>query len=213
VLGPISPNAGITTTMSLNGVVHEPKSTSMLLVRDGEDPYLPGAHLRVKQKMDGAMTGMTSFIRIDISDGVLCLRDITYTAEPPMPMSSIGARALRELRHGDLIGTLENLLSGFEDVDEMLPFLTAIRSNKKRPGRGGTPDIVYADIARKRVEAEERWPGKAIRNMVSEWPDLFTSKSSADAKVHKARARGMLTKERTPRLTPKAEALLKGGMK
>jgi hypothetical protein len=114
-----------------------------------------------------------------------------------------------------LTALIEEALTWLVDdgADEVLPFLTAATSSKKRPGRGGTADIVYADIARKRVEAEKRWPGKAIRNMVIEWPELFTSKSSADAKVHRARTRGMLTKERTPRLTPKAEALLTGGTK
>jgi hypothetical protein len=185
------------------------------LLRTTEPPPPIGDHLEIRQRMDGAMACFSAVIRIDISDGELRLRDITYIADDPMPMSSVGARALRSLRHGDLMVLIEEALTMLDDhdVDEVLPFLTALLSSKKRPGRGGTPDIVYADIARKRVEAEERWPGKAIRNMVSEWPDLFTSKSSVDAKVHRARTRGMLTKERTPRLTPKAEALLTGGTK
>jgi hypothetical protein len=185
------------------------------LLRDKVQPPPLGDHLEIRQRMDGAMTGLSAVIRIDISDGALRLRDIHYVADETMPMASVGARALRELHHGDLMALIEDALTRLRDVgaDEVLPYLTALTSSKKRPGRGGTADVVYADIARKRVDAEKRWKGNAIRNMVREWPDLFTSKSSVDAKVHRARTRGMLTKERTPRLTPKAEALLKGGTK
>jgi hypothetical protein len=59
--------------------------------------------------------------------------------------------------------------------------------------------------------AEEAEAGAAIKWMVNKWPEDFVSVSAADAKVNKARARGMLEgRGKTLRLTDKAQELLEG---
>ena len=85
------------------------------------------------------------------------------------------------------------------------------RSRKRRPGRGGTPALIHAEVARKRIDAQKKWLDNAIRMMVKTWPEDFASTSSADAKISRAKAAGMLEgRGKTIKLTDKAIALLEG---
>jgi hypothetical protein len=63
------------------------------LLRTAKPPSPMGDHLEIRQRMDGAMAGLSAVIRIEISDGELWLRELTYIADDRMPMSSAGAHA------------------------------------------------------------------------------------------------------------------------
>jgi hypothetical protein len=174
-------------------------------------------YLQIVTRMDGALEGLTARTRVDLVDGELLVHSINMTADRPMPLSRTGSAAMRDLRFREILWIVEQCLSNLHDTDELLasqtlPYLTAVRSHKRRPGRRGTPDIIWADIARKRMEAEEKsHPGKAIRYMVKMWPDDFVSIKAADAKVHRARRKGMLEgRGKTLQLTDKAKQLLEG---
>ena len=142
--------------------------------------------VEVEQEMDGELEGFTLVIPIDLRDGRVLIRaDSIRFRHDSMPLDRMGSRVLRDLRLGkDPIGTLLVCLERMGD--RALPWVNAITAERKRPGRAGTPPIQLAEIAAKRVEADELWHGNAIRNMVSKWPDLFISVSAAHAKVNRA---------------------------
>jgi hypothetical protein len=186
---------------------------------DGWPQYVNGARsewLEVTQKMDGNLTGLDATIRLDLVDGALMLSSVAFAPTAPMGLDSIGTRALRELRLGELHDIIERCLVHLAELGEetgktVLPYLKAVRARKRRPGRGRTPDLIHADVAAKRVEARHRWPDNAIRMMVKMWPDDFPTVQSADAKVGRAKTAGMLEgRGRTIRLTPKAIEQLEG---
>jgi hypothetical protein len=183
---------------------------------DPRDPRKFEEYLEVRQKMEGHLAGLESVIRVDLVDGELRFSSSTYTATTPMPLATAGGRALRELRHGEIGNIIEKKLLRLAEEGELagavvLPFLNAARAHTRRPGRKGTPDLIHADVAKKRMLAEEASPGAAIKWMVKRWPEDFVSVSAADAKVNKARARGMLEgRGKTLRLTDMAQDLLEG---
>ena len=183
----------------------------------GYRPVGPGEEfLVIEQTMDGRLEGLAATIRVDLSsDGELMLTSIQYTPTEPMPLASIGTRALRELRHGDMLEILEKVLVRVTERDEpgaaYLPYLTAVRRHKLRPGRGGTPDIVHAEVAQRRIQAEEKAPRRAIKYMVETWPGDFTTESAAHSKINRAKRKGMLEGSgKALELTDKAIALLEG---
>jgi len=172
--------------------------------------------LEINQRMDGKLTGLDAQVRLDLVDGDLYVRSINFTPAEPMPFVEMGTAALRELRFGEILSIVETVLAQFNELDyvgtDVLPYLTAVRKHKRRPGRSGTPDLIWADIAHKRIEAELNAPqGKAMRYMVQTWPDDFVSLTGAESKISRARRRGMLEgRGRTLRLTAAATALLEG---
>jgi hypothetical protein len=183
---------------------------------DPRDPRKFEVFLEVRQEMEGDLEGLESVIRVDLVDGELRYSSSTYTAATSLPLASAGGRALRKLRHGDIGDIIEKSLVRLADEGEeagatVLPFLNAARAHTRRPGRKGTPDLIHADVAKKRMLAEEAEAGAAIKWMVNKWPEDFVSVSAADAKVNKARARGMLEgRGKTLRLTERARELLEG---
>ena len=183
--------------------------------------FIPGEQeklLEISQEMDGTLEGLTATFRLDLVDGELLIRSWRYEPSEPMSLTDASSRkVMRELRHGDLVSIVERCLVNMNALDgvigaEVLPYLKAARAHKQaRPGRSGTPDLYRAEVAQKRVGAERRWPRNAIKMMVEEWPDDFVSESAANAKVNRARRKGMLEgRGKTLRLTDKAKALLEG---
>ena len=167
-----------------------------------------------EQDMDGKLEGFTLVAVFDLRDGRIEIRpDSIGYRHDSMPLDRMGAQVLKDLRRGDdPIGTLLVCLERMGEI--ALPWVNAITAERKRPGRAGTPPIQLAEIAAKRVEADERCPRDAIRNMVLEWPDLFVSESAANAKVHKAKnAKGGAMLERGEdgkwQLTDRAVELLR----
>lgn len=178
--------------------------------------------LEINQRMDGKLTGLDAQVRLDLVDGDLYVRSINFTPAEPMPFVEMGTAALRELRFGEILSIVETVLAQFNELDylgtDVLPYLTAVRKHKRRPGRRGTPDLIWADIARKRIEAEREAPRAAIRYMIKTWPADFggigpqsSYVKATDAKVNRARRRGMIEgRGKTLRLTEKATQLLEG---
>ena len=156
-------------------------------------------------------------------DGELLVQSINMAADKRMPLSTTGSTAMREMRFGEILWIVEQCLSQLHDTDEMLasqvlPYLTAVRSHKRRPGRRGAPDIIWAEVARRRIEAEEKAPRAPILYMIKTWPNDFGGAGrqasyikAVDAKVSRARRKGMLEgRGKALQLTDKAMALLEG---
>ena len=198
------------------------QATEQVRIEDtdaGWPQYVNGARsqwLEVAQQMDGKLAGLEATIRLDLVDEALMLASVTFLPTAPMALDDIGTRALRELRLGELHDIIERSLVHLADVGEttgnaVMPYLKAVRARKRRPGRSRTPDLIHADVAAKRVEAASRWPDNAIRMMVKTWPGDFPTVQSADAKIGRAKAAGMLKgRGRSIRLTPRAIELLEG---
>ena len=167
--------------------------------------------------MDGAMAGYTCHIPYRLDGGRIYHGPITYDPGEWRELDAAPTnRALRDLRLGDMRATLETCLRHVARLGVGQEWLDACRAGRRRAGRAGNADLYYAIVSQRRIEAEERAPGNAIRYMVKTWPGdgptEFVSEKAADKKVYRAKVKGM--HERTPdglRLTEKARRLLEGG--
>lgn len=104
-------------------------------------------------------------------------------------------------------------LAGWALRQEAMRWAEAFMKRRKRGGRAGVPDVLYARISHRRVVAEREAPGDAIGYMVRTWPgertDEFISESAAVAKVHRAKLKGMHVEvDGEIRLTERALELL-----
>jgi hypothetical protein len=161
----------------------------------------------------GALTGFTARIRLEIIDERVKLTGIEYTPTEPAELSNATNRVLKAVSLGDVMDDIERCLRNIAsqtDVNETFRWLDAFLASRKRPGRKGSPEIIWARVAARRVEAERVQPGNATRYMVREWPDEFTSQRSTWGKVNRAIAKGMLVidDDRKPHLTDIARQLL-----
>jgi hypothetical protein len=164
--------------------------------------------VEVEQELDGRLDGLTAVARLELMDGEIYLAELTYRTTKPIRFADgFGVRMMRDLRLGEIQKIVRQRLARAGEA--ALPWLQALDRHRRRPGRAGTADLRYAKVAQLRIEAERRWPRKAIENMVREWPAEFRSESAATALVHQAIHRGLLERtEHGPRLTPKAIELL-----
>ena len=167
----------------------------------------------VNVKLDGKLTGFTAVVKFKLADGRVLVDNISYQPTHPMPLNSATASRLKDLRLGDIIGNLEN---GLETIGAAaLPWIEAIASERRRPGRHGTHPLSLAEIAAKRVEAEEKAPGNAIRYMRQHWPKLVGETDAAVSgrlnRTINARGGPMLERDGNRRwhLTPRAVDLLR----
>lgn len=167
--------------------------------------------------MDGAMAGYKCRIAFRLEGGRVMQGPITYDPGAWRPLDEVATnRALRDLRLGDIPATVETCLRHAARVGVGQDWLDAFRAGRKRAGRAGNADLYYAIVSQRRIEAEQKAPGNAIRYMVKTWPGdgptEFASVKAADKKVYRAKVKGM--HERTAdglRLTDKARRLLEGG--
>ncbi len=190
--------------------------------------------LEVVGMCDGELEGLEYSVRLQFElngnpfeepTSPVLLTSMSYRPVREMPLMTIGQRRLRTLHRGGFPRMVEKLLGlkaeygdepDFDEHYEALLWLTALGAHRKRAGVTGKPDVFFAQVASARVEAQERWPRGAIRNMPGEWPELFTkqeTKSKTDAatsaKVRRAQDKGMLEKvDGRWRLTKKATLLL-----
>jgi hypothetical protein len=143
--------------------------------------------VEVEQELDGRLDGLTAVARLELMDGEIYLAELTYRTTKPIRFADgFGVRMMRDLRLGEIQKIVRQRLARAGEA--ALPWLQALDRHRRRPGRAGTADLRYAKVAQLRIEAERRWPRKAIENMVREWPVERT--------------------EHGPRLTPKAIELL-----
>lgn len=140
---------------------------------------------------------------LQLLDGEVHVAAIHIQPQEPQRLDGATNKVLRNLRLPDVEQAVEAALRQADG--RSVGWLRAIEATRKRAGRAGLSHQTWAMVAARRVVAEALAPGQAINYMTQEWPSMFTSPSSASAKVNKAIRRGML--ERTPhglQLTPAA---------
>lgn len=179
---------------------------------DAKGRFLPGRppdeYIEITSALDGDLAGFTTRVRFVLYDGRVCVASSTTTPTEPVPVSSLPARARRNFCTGDFQSLIEEAFSTVK-VPQIERWLTALRAERPRPGRSKTSEAYYALALKRRIEAQRRWPGKAIRNMVREWPQMFTTESAATSLINKAsRPKLGLLVPGELALTPKALDLL-----
>jgi len=175
--------------------------------------------IELKGLAAGELEGLTYTIRFDLVDGEIVWTSMLYEPLRSMPLLTTGQRRLRTLHQGGVPRLVEKLLRQFPDnFADAAPWLEALTAHRKRAGVAGKPDHYFARIAQARVDAQDRWPNAAIRNMATPngWPDLFPRQATrkktdaaTSAKCRRAVDKGMLEKvDGRWRLTERAIELL-----
>lgn len=147
--------------------------------------------LEVTQPQTGALEGYEVAAEYELVDGRLLWASTLIRPVGKMPAwDDMNADTRRAMRLDAVDRIAVECLPRLGE--EGLPWLHAFLARKKRPGAVGKPLIFHAEIAKKRVIAEEQAPRGALRYMVQTWPDDFFTESAAKSKVNKAKSAGML---------------------
>ena len=149
----------------------------------------------IRQPQEGDLIGATAFVRLAIIDGELCVTAQGMDLAAPLPLRTAGARARRSLRLSGVEVMVEHLAPKLGEMG--LPWLQAVTSTRRRPGRAKRAELEWALLARERVEAEERAPRgagvymkKTCLNAAGQ--PRFKNTNAVSAAVNKAKEAGML---------------------
>jgi hypothetical protein len=195
--------------------------------------------LELTQPQTGELEGLVAKTTLELFNGEVCTRSACLEAVGDPFSRTASARVRRELRMNSAQQIAETLLpnlpqmNGVPDftVEAAIEWMEAFSRKRKRPGSAGTDLLIYAEVARRRVEAQDwadeqlasgRGRRSAIDYMVERWPaPVYERGSSADfatakaahAKVNRAIQKGMLERGDDGKwtLTPDALVLLQQG--
>lgn len=158
----------------------------------------------VAKRDDGWVIAVT----YSLGDDGLVLGPIRLLPPDGTP-GTAGERVLRGLGFGRVTKELEAYLQDHLVLRHLGP---RWRAKRLRSGRSGTPDMVYALVAQRYVEAMKAAPRSPVRHMVDNSTEHETE-AQIRWQLNQARGRGLLTAAPPGRpgggLTPKAKKLLR----